>query len=186
MSEVQYTGSDLGHSNITALHLGGFNKATVQSLTITGNGYVNSTNVAGRADYTVTTGLNSSKINGAGNTRDSDTAVESGSKNVILRHNKIFGFHDAGVYVSGKEINGMEVSGQLTVQNNDFFNNTVAIVAKRGFNKTKVMWNEFRYNNTDVGFSFVGGASSNSYPGKQSEIFGNVAYTTQGSFFDTQ
>ncbi len=155
-------------SNIGAFSVGNFASNTLQGLNIIGHSSIDYSNELNRA---------------------SDTAIEGAGKFITIRFNKISGYLDAGVYVSGKEINGVEISEEINIQNNEFNNTNSAVVIKRGFKKALVRWNTFQYNTADIAASTVGPEGNtpfNAYPGREIIAFGNTSRNVRGLFFASQ
>jgi len=168
--DTSTAGSEGVYSDIGAFSIGNFASNIVQGLTITG--YSSS-------DY-------SSVEN-----RSGDTAIAAAGKHITVRFNTISGYLDAGVYVSGREVNGVEISELVNIQNNDFNNIEAAIAIKRGFKKALIRWNNFYYNTSDIGTTTVGVAPGNTqpfnaYPGREVVAYGNTSKNVRGQFFVSQ
>lgn len=154
----------MGHTNLSALSIGNFKNNLVYGLNI----------IAKR-------GSTSNLSN-----RYADTAIAATGERIAVKFNKIVGFSDAGVYVSGRNDGpgNEEKSRILDVQDNHFYNNGVAVVAKRGFKKTLLRWNTFKFNSTDIAAVGVTDkqASATSIPGREIVAYGNFSSNVRHQF----
>ena len=164
-SEADSGTNNSAFSNIGALAISNFATTNIQGLNITGHS---------NDDYSNE------------NNRYGDTGIAGTGKRIYIRFNKISGYLDAGVYVSGKEVNNIELSEQIVLSDNEFNNINSAVVLKRGYKKAVVIWNTFSYNNTDIGATYVGSEGElpfNAYPAREVVAFGNRSQNVKAAFF---